>query len=429
VAAARTFQSGLRPNPELAVEVEGIRLGDAPETTTRETGFGLNPDGSLSGSLARSRERPNGGMLSAMEYTLRLSQLIELGGKRAARIELGEQGEAVARWDYEVARYRVASEVVARFTDALVAQERARMAERLREIALRTVDAVVGQVAAGEAAPLAEKRVRAEAEALRIRARAARQEAAVARIRLAGLWGATQAEFDSVAGDLAVTPRVPRLEEVLAARTGHPLVARWQAELARRDAMKALEDARAVPDLTVSVGYRAERTPGSTRRSFTTGTGGNSWSFEEADSDWSHVLLLEASVPVPVFNRNQGAREAAALETEQAVHDSRAAIRRIDTAIAALHASAKAARARADAVRTRVIPRLEEVLTLMTEGYTRGKYALLDLLDAEKALADAQVDELEARIALYRAIAELESILGVPMQGLEQDATDKERSR
>lgn len=428
IAQASAVQAGLRPNPVLSVEFEGIRIGGRPETESTSRSFVLDADGTFSSSSTRTRSLQEGGPLAEAEITLRLSQIIELGGKRTARIEAAQLRESVAAWDYEVSRYRLAGETIVRFTDALVAQERVRLARQLLTLSKSTLRAVAGQVAAGEAAPLAEKRARAETEAFRIRVVDAEQAAQTARVRLAGLWGENQPAFNAVAGALSPLDALPKLPQIRAVRRTHPLVARWQAELAHRETVAVLEDARAVPDVTLSLGYRAERSAGSRSNAIESGFGGNSWSYERTDSGWSHALTVEASMPLPLWNRNQGRRTAARLEASRTVHEEQAALRELDSVLAAYHAEASAAKNQAEAIASGLLPELEEVRALTEEGYDRGKYGLLDLLDAERALAEAELEESEARIAYFRAAAKLESILGMPLDSVRGGTMDKEQT-
>lgn len=81
------MQAGLRPNPELAGEVQNVGQDE-------------------------------------QQATLELSQLIELGGKRLKRIRAAELEVGVAAWDYEAARLRVASNTAQAFVDVLACQSR-----------------------------------------------------------------------------------------------------------------------------------------------------------------------------------------------------------------------------------------------------------------------------------------------------------------
>jgi cobalt-zinc-cadmium efflux system outer membrane protein len=121
---ARIRQAGLRPNPELTVDLENF-LGSDP-----------------------SRK------FETLETTLSISQLMELGGKRAARIRLASSEKEVSIWDYEAKRADVAAEMEQR--KAGLTQERA---NRIPDVTIsggvrRSREANVTSFVFGAAVPL-----------------------------------------------------------------------------------------------------------------------------------------------------------------------------------------------------------------------------------------------------------------------------------
>jgi cobalt-zinc-cadmium efflux system outer membrane protein len=79
-AEARTLQASLLPNPELELELEDF------------------------GGTGEVRG------VRASESTLQLSQLVELGGKRAKRVGAAGLERGLATWDYEAKRLEVLTE-------------------------------------------------------------------------------------------------------------------------------------------------------------------------------------------------------------------------------------------------------------------------------------------------------------------------------
>jgi cobalt-zinc-cadmium efflux system outer membrane protein len=89
---ARALQSGLRPNPKLNISVE---------------------DAAGSGGF-------NG--FDQSQTTIQLSQLIELGGKRAARLRSNNLSKKLADWDYETKRMDVLTQVARSYALLLKSQ-------------------------------------------------------------------------------------------------------------------------------------------------------------------------------------------------------------------------------------------------------------------------------------------------------------------
>src|SRR5207253_2692781 len=100
-AEARTLQAGLRPNPELGLEVENL------------AGTGTFRGG------------------RSAETTLRLSQVIELGGKRSRRLRVAALERDLAAWDYETKRIEALTAVAQAFIEVLRAQEHIAAGEAL----------------------------------------------------------------------------------------------------------------------------------------------------------------------------------------------------------------------------------------------------------------------------------------------------------
>src|SRR5919198_1502431 len=111
-APHRTLQAGLRPNPELGLEVENV---------------------AGTGALRGGR---------SAETTLRLSQVIELGGKRIRRLRVAAFERDLAAWDYETKRLEVLTAVAQAFIEVVRAQERLGAEEELVRLAAQVLATV-----------------------------------------------------------------------------------------------------------------------------------------------------------------------------------------------------------------------------------------------------------------------------------------------
>ena len=171
---ATIIQAQVRPNPELATLIEDT------QKATRTT-------------------------------TLQLNQPIELGGKRAARIDAAERGRDAASAELDAKRAEIRAAVVAAFFDVLIAQERLRLAQGSVELAQRASGAASRRVAAGKVSPVEETKARVAEASVRIELTLAVSELATARKRLAGIWGNPAPRFERAEGDLDALPPLPAL--------------------------------------------------------------------------------------------------------------------------------------------------------------------------------------------------------------------------
>ena len=164
---------------------------------------------------------------------------------------------------------------------------------------------------------------------------------------------------------------------------------RWTAVRARRDAELLSARLKAVPDVTASVG----------------------WRYYGQTSD--NALRLGVSLPIPVLDRNRGGiREAqeAAQKT-----DAERAINRL-TLIAVVgkaHDSANGALQEIDLLR-RTCCRRRAALATIEAGYAQGRFTLLEILDAHRSVADAELMEHEALATFHTAVATIEGLTGSP---------------
>jgi len=426
IADAHIVQAGLRPNPELSLELENLGIGVGGGTSTSSSSYGVGRE-VLSGSWEREREGGTSAF-SDTELTLSLSHIIELGGKRAARIAAAEKSRDVVSLDYEVARTEVAGEVLVRFTEVLAAQERLLQQEPAVKLAEDLASSVYALVDAGSVSPLEARRADAELERARIQRQELSRAVEQARLRLAALWGSSVAQFTEAVGDLAIVASLPTMQSIQDMRAEHPALKRWGAELASRESLLTLERKQRVPDLTLRLGYRSTAQESTSSRGFAIGTEGIEASRISADGDtWRNSVVLEASIPLPLFHRNQGAIREAELMVDRLGAEQRGWEKALEAALVEQHTVATAALEKQQALSARVVPEMETALSLTREGYERGKFDFLRVLDAQRAVIDARLEVLDARVAYHVAAAEIERLLGAGFSEF-VDTTDAPQS-
>jgi outer membrane protein, heavy metal efflux system len=357
-AEARTLQAGLRPNPELGLEVENV------------AGTGAFQGG------------------RSVETTLRLSQVIELGGKRARRLRVAALERDLAAWDYETKRVEVLTEVAQAFVEVLRAQERLAAETDLVRLAEQVLATVAERVKAGKASPVEETKADVALSTSRVALERARRELVATRQRLAATWGSSTPTFQHAEGAFETVAAPPSAEALAERIIDNPDLARWGTELQQRQAAVDLAEVQKIPDLTAGGGVRH---------------------LNEADAA---ALVFSFSMPLPVVNRNQGAILEAQHRLAKAGEERRAAVVRVRTALAAAYATLTAAFAEATTLREESIPGARRVFEATSEGYRQGKFSLLDVLDAQRTLFEAKGQYIEALATYHKAVAEAERLIG-----------------
>ncbi|HEY4167125.1 MAG TPA: TolC family protein [Reyranella sp.] len=359
MSEGRRRQAGALPNPTLSFDVDNVA-----------------PGGSVPGQ--------------PVETTLLLSQLIELGGKRDARVAAALGDYDAARLEREAARLELLSEVTIAFVDALAAQRRIALLDRHVAALDRLIPLMQRRVDAGASSPAEVTRVQAAVGFIQLERERSRLALAQARRTLAVLMGTDAPDFALAAGDFGRLSRPAPFDSIVRAIESNPQLMRWTAVRARRDAELLSARLKAVPDVTASVGWR-----------------------RYGDTP-ENALRLGVSVPIPVLDQNRGGiREAQ--EAAQKTGAERAINRQTLIGIVGkAHDTASSALAQIDLLRRVILPAARRTLAVVEAGYDQGRFTALEILDAYQKVADAELMEHDALASLHTALATIEGLTGSP---------------
>lgn len=375
-----TLESALQTardnNPELAAARWGI---DIAEGERRQAGVLPNPE--LTWEVEDTRK-------GSQTTTVGVSQLFELGGKRGARLDVAGRDAELAALELERQRNVLRAEVIAAFQAAAQAQEGLQLAEQSLRLSERALQVVQGRVRAGSASPVEATRAQVQLSEVRLEQGRAEQALTIAYQQLAAVTGAARVQFSRVDGGLQVNNDIPsrtllldRLEQTADLR-----LARLQID--QREAALGLARSQRIPDLTVSVGSQ----------------------YSETDRERINVVGL--SVPIPLFDRNQGNVLAAARRADQARDQRNGAELRLRSEVVQALAQWSTAVQEVQTFDRSILPSAQQALDAATRGFERGKFAFLDVLDAQRTLVAARLQYLQAQAQSSEARVRLERIFG-----------------
>lgn len=371
-ARARLRQAGLRPNPVI----------DFEQTTGRLTG-------------ARGES----------EMSVGVALPLELGGKRRRRIELAQAELEASEAQVADRERRLSAEVRALYVEVLAAVRELETTEGLNNLDLQTTRVVQARVNEGETAPLELNLLRVEVERLRSRRALIEGRLQATLLRLKALAGVPQNEPLRVSEDLAAPIRKAppasleaALEIALRSRPDLRL-ARLTEEVAQ--AGLRLARSQSAPDVTAFTRYSVSRSV-----------------FDDTPVgvlvDRDKLLTYGVSIGIPVFNRNQGAKAEAQTAISQAQ-------RRREFVEAVVRSEVQSAYARYGAVRKAlftydqgVIQRSNDNIRVIRAAYELGEYRITDLIAEQRRLIDSQREFTETLAEQQRALADLQSALGLP---------------
>ena len=294
------------------------------------------------------------------------------------------------QWDYQAARLDVMREVARAFGAVLAAQERLALTERLFDLSQKAQAAAAQRVKAGKDSPVDELRADVALSETRIERQKAQKALSAARHTLAAAWGGRTPAFAKVEGDFYTTPAPKPLAELTGVVFDNPDLARWQTEEDRRRATLHLEKARGVPDITVGGGVRR---------------------FELTDDA---ALVFGLTVPLPLFDRNQGGILAATAELGKARRQYEAAQVKTLAALSEATGALAAAYDEVTILQNDVLPKAQRVFDAAQQGYLQGKFDYLYLLDSQRTLFQTQAQYVDSLEAYHRARADVQRLIGQP---------------
>lgn len=324
------------------------------------------------------------------ESTLQISQMFELWGKRDARIAAGQAGLDAASIGRQAARLEVLSETAIAFVTVLglqrrihILDEQVEAIDKISPLLQRRVEAGASSVAETGRAEVASALVKADRERTRSALASARRELAI-------LMGEPAPKFAIVSGRLDATGKPPTFQSVVMAIDANPQLVRWKAVYAQRNAELLLARLKPYPDVTVSAGWRR---------------------FNDTSDN---AVRLSVSVPIPVFDQNQGNILSAQESLAKTATESKANRNMLIVVAGRAYDSLQGSLQELSVLRVTAIPKARNAAEAISEGYGQGRYSLLEVLDAQASVAQARLREQEAQQNFHVAVATIEGLVGNP---------------
>ena len=283
MSLAQALQRALAANPRLTAAERDIGIASGLKV---QAGVLPNPDLSFELDNALGSGRFKG--LQSAETNLQLSQVVELGGKREARLAAGDAGISTAVWQGRAARLEVLSETAVAFITVVSAERRIEIFDEQISGLDQLIPLLQKRVQEGASSPAETLRAQVAADLFRVDRERAKTQLATARRDLAMLMGDSVPRFGEAVGRLASIGQPPPFQSVLRAIEANPQLMRWTAVTAQRNAELILARLKPTPDVQLSAGWRH---------------------FQDTNDN---AVRLGVSIPLPVFDQNTGNIMAAA---------------------------------------------------------------------------------------------------------------------
>jgi cobalt-zinc-cadmium efflux system outer membrane protein len=366
---------------------------DATRATERGSHLLPNPvvDLSVSNFVLGATEPKHLGLSRTLIYGAGVSELLELGkrGPRIAAAQLRSQaaqgrlattlGERVAAARLALARY-VYAKTRAQELDASLAQARA------------AADVAKGRLDHQALSGVDYDRLLIDLVGIQTEAAHAHAETQAAD---AACRAALLAPCDVASADVAtLTPAAPvptQWSDAQLMRRADVKSMQLESVAARRDA--DLAAARAIPDLTLRLGY--------TRDTFTIA------------GDQAHTLGLSVAAPLPLFDHGQHAQSEALARASQYALQARSAVTQARGDVSGLYTRKRDVEEALALLEQDALPRANGVLSAEERGLREGQLDITDLLLARRAAIALRLQTLDLRFELFTIRNDLRHALGL----------------
>jgi cobalt-zinc-cadmium efflux system outer membrane protein len=366
VAEAEAVGARLRPNPTLDVEFRGYPLFE-PD---------LPP------------------VLDSAELTIAIDQEFEPGGRRGLRRDAASLGARMSAAESDDVARRLRLDVQRAFLQVVLAQAELTAANDTlagvdRVLALNRVRYEQGELSGVELRRLQVERHRFADDAL-----VAELAVRNARSRLLALINVRPLDQPFEAVDPPVGAADPLPAPAAAPADGVSARADIRAlRLAeqRAEADQKLQHALRIPPFSFGGGYQ---------RDF-----------------GANAIVLRATIPLALSNRNEGGRARAAAERTLAASRTSMAEAAAELDLQLARNAVESSRTRLAAITTDYVRNAREALDIVLAAYGAGAATLIDYLDAQRAFRDAQRAEHRARYEYRVYTCELEAAAGAAWPG------------
>ncbi|MEP3076771.1 MAG: TolC family protein [Nitratireductor sp.] len=341
--------------------IAGFRPQDRFELSTENyPGFGLGSD------------------IENLDITGRYTRVWERGGKREAREALADAGVGVAQADMAVVEADIAYEIETLFVSLWSTRTRLELAQERLAVARDVQALVTRRVAAARDPELAARRAATEVSLAESDIVTLEMQRDTLSAAIAAFWNEDSGNFDTC----SFHPRAPETG-ASAGAVQPPELARYEAQQTENRARMRLSQAEAVPDVTWGMGVR---------------------SFGLDDD-----VALVGSVSIPLGTPPRSSARVARDRAQQAriTAEADALVQGAERQRRFLRQRAETARQAWRRLETSAIADARDALDLATDGYERGAFTYLDVIEARRTLFDLHARRIDLLETYFQAQASL----------------------
>jgi len=389
--AARASAQGAAGSLTLEAAIERAMAANATIVAARLRG----PINLASLAVARERLNPEGSFELEKETPKEaygLAVPLELGGKRARRIDVAQA--TIRAGDAEVAATiaQVRNDVRRAYFGQLVAEQRLIILREQRDISTRTRDTAQARFDAGDAPRLEVMQAQLALAAAENEATAAEGAASAARAALNALLAQPLDTATTLSTSVDTGAPLGIQAALMLAQTAGTELLSLDRQIEEQRAKLALAEALRVPDVTPTFTLT-----------------------HRADPEFTYGWRAGAAITLPLFTSHRAGVLVEQTTLDQLLAQRQATLLRMQGEVTAAAQRAEAQRELFVRYRDEIIPQAQQVEQLAQDAYQLGQTGIAALLPALQATRDVRLRSLDAVSQFQNALADLERAIGAPL--------------
>ena len=323
----------------------------------------------------------------AMESQLQISQVVELGGKIKYRTKVAQAEKEIAIQEALVLRIDVLTEVSLLFMDVVEAQSKLEQLEKNYDIAKTIHNVVSDKVKAGKVSLLEENKALLVLNQTQQVLNQTKSTFSTSKVKLSKMWGGTTEDFEKVDFQLGFEDAsLQTLDEKQVLNSPAVQLSQLNINLAKQKAV--LEKAIARPDISVSLG------------------------FQKYEENSENAFAVGLTIPLIIFNKNQGNIKVANTLETKAMVDLKHTINNSISELLEINIDMESLRKKLKFFKEEVYPSAKNIFDGAQAGYQKGSFDYLTVLDAQKSLFEININLIETEVEYKKKIIKANSLIG-----------------
>jgi cobalt-zinc-cadmium efflux system outer membrane protein len=367
-ATGRFRQAGLYPNPTIEFEAEDIPAGDV--------------------DFSRNKNKVS------------IIQPIILGKRRSASVAAAAAEREARRFSLQNTVFEVLCNVRLAYAELLFARSSIALYAELLVNARETLQIAQTRFDALAASESDLIKAQVKVYELELGKRKLTRQIASATQALQSILQDAQLSSDKIVGDLSVTLPSFNLNQLLAdVSKQHPLILSAQKAVEAAENRFKLAKAERIPD----VSFRG--------------------AFGRNSAEGENIIEAGISIPLPLFDRNQGRIAEAHHLAIRARNDAKACAARLSAELTFAHTTYMASQDDVAIFREQIVPAVKRAFLQAMAGYRAGRINLHDLLNEQEIFINAKLSLMKAVWDLNSAFALMHRAAGFPIKKNNKEIT------